>query len=503
MIIPGAFKKVANLYHDNVAVMALELEKVAGFATLSFGPLPKAGGTPTGLKNDTTTYTASVAVDGTPVAVSVAGNAAQTFTALVAELNTDLGANATAALVGGDIVITSATTGETSTVVVTDTDLFSSVKGTNYKLISNRSEKGHTKYLDWDKVAAEEQAELLTIMNGIDTTETNWGYASDKVTVTGAGVNKLSAVGIAAGTYALKVTVNSVAKEVQFAVKAGMNFQQLMDDALLPALQAQWPALTAYLVPGSGTLDIVVATTVPGNVAAAAPTVEEGTAGGGVLAFIAAVDATDWACAEGDPTSGVDGTSTLDVDGTADSGFQAIEFGASISGATDPSLANGTYNFKVTIDGGAVQNLSVEETGTDLDTVTKLVAAMNDEVVGGTVTLDDANDSIVVTSDSTGLTSTVLVADGDTGGLFAALATALSTTVAPGTAVPGTTGGSWQARIDAVKSLNGFPLLGQVGTVPLFERENKPSAKGRAFNEGTYKYYNGSDWLDYDTDVAL
>lgn len=497
--IPGAFTNVANLYHDSVARKALALESVAGFATIPYGPLPSGAATPTGLANDSTAYTASVDIDGTPNPVSIVGSAAQTFTTLITELNADL-SGATAALVGGDIVITSDSTGVASSIVVEDTDLFKSVQGTNFGQLGNRSEKGHVKYLVWDKMDDFDQGEVARIMKAIDPTATEWSFANDVVTVTGTGVNAFTPVGIAKGDYSLKITVNSIAKEVVFTVPTDMNFQQLVDDAFLPALQVAFPELTAYLTVGVDTMDIVVETTVAGNVAAAAPTVEEGTTGG----LIAAIDATTaLGCAVGAPTAGVDGSSTLDVDGTPDAGFQAIEFGAAIDGATDPTLANGTYNFKVTIDGGAVQDLSVEETGTDLDTVTKLVAAMNAEVVGGTVTLDDANDSIVVTSDSTGLTSTVLVADGDTGGLFAALASALSTTVAPGTAVPGTAGDNWGVRLGEFKSFTGFPVLGQVGTVPLFERENKPFAKGWSFNNNAYIYYDGSDWLYYDTDQAV
>lgn len=74
-------------------------------------------------------YTAVVNVDGVAKAVAVQGSAAQTITTLVAEINTDLGVAASAALTNGNIVITSATTGVTSTVTVVDGDLFRSVAG--------------------------------------------------------------------------------------------------------------------------------------------------------------------------------------------------------------------------------------------------------------------------------------------------------------------------------------------------------------------------------------
>ena len=86
-----------------------------------------AGSDATGLANDATVYTASVVVDGVTKPIAVTGSTAQTYTTLLSELNTDLGASATAALVGGNVRITSATTGPTSTIAITDTDLFSTL----------------------------------------------------------------------------------------------------------------------------------------------------------------------------------------------------------------------------------------------------------------------------------------------------------------------------------------------------------------------------------------
>jgi len=63
------------------------------------------GGDATGLLNDATVYDFDVDVNGTPNAISVIGSAAQTFTLLVAEINTDL-TGATAAIVDGHIHIT-------------------------------------------------------------------------------------------------------------------------------------------------------------------------------------------------------------------------------------------------------------------------------------------------------------------------------------------------------------------------------------------------------------
>ena len=83
---------------------------------------------PTGI---TTATTASFNVDGTPRAISVPATAT-TFGDLVDEINIDLGNTgsplaggvASAAIVDGNIVVTSATTGTASAVVITDSTLF-------------------------------------------------------------------------------------------------------------------------------------------------------------------------------------------------------------------------------------------------------------------------------------------------------------------------------------------------------------------------------------------
>ncbi len=91
----------------------------------------KIGTDPTGLANDATVYTASISVDGTPHAISVTGSTAQTFTTLLSEINgvTNLNGVATATLSGGNIKITSTATGATSTIAITDTNLFSTLTG--------------------------------------------------------------------------------------------------------------------------------------------------------------------------------------------------------------------------------------------------------------------------------------------------------------------------------------------------------------------------------------
>lgn len=88
------------------------------------------GGDATGLANNATVYTAIVVVDGSSISVVVIGSTAQTYTTLLNGINTALGASATASLSGGNIKITSATTGSSSSVNALDSGenhLFSSL----------------------------------------------------------------------------------------------------------------------------------------------------------------------------------------------------------------------------------------------------------------------------------------------------------------------------------------------------------------------------------------
>jgi hypothetical protein len=104
------------------------VDPTAGSQTVDFGGTI-VGANATGLANDATVYTATVTIDGgaaQPVAVT--GSAAQTFTTLLAELNTDV-TGAEFAIVGGDLVLTSDTEGTSSTVLITDGTLFTALTG--------------------------------------------------------------------------------------------------------------------------------------------------------------------------------------------------------------------------------------------------------------------------------------------------------------------------------------------------------------------------------------
>lgn len=78
-------------------------------------------------------YSATVIVDDVIKTVNFTGALGDTFQNVITEINTDLGASATAAITGGNIVITSATTGTSSTVSILDNTLFKAVNAKRFK----------------------------------------------------------------------------------------------------------------------------------------------------------------------------------------------------------------------------------------------------------------------------------------------------------------------------------------------------------------------------------
>ena len=124
----------ATLVGGNASGLSAIAAATAGIVTIDLGTA-KVGGAASGLSQLITgknrhTYSAHVIIDGSIVkSVSFQGVAGTTITNVITELNVDLGASATAALTGGDIVITSATTGKNSSVRIIDLGLFRALTG--------------------------------------------------------------------------------------------------------------------------------------------------------------------------------------------------------------------------------------------------------------------------------------------------------------------------------------------------------------------------------------
>lgn len=99
----------------------------SGYQDVNFGGSITHELDPTGLQPQT--YTATVQVNGINKEISINGSLATDFLGLLLEINNDLGSSASAAIVGGNIRITSNSVGSSSTVLITDTNLFTSVTG--------------------------------------------------------------------------------------------------------------------------------------------------------------------------------------------------------------------------------------------------------------------------------------------------------------------------------------------------------------------------------------
>ncbi len=128
------FENIASQYIQqyNIANGYVPGSGTSGYQQVTFNPVI-TGATATGL-DPVTTYTADVQVDGVTYPVAVLGSSAATFTDLIGLLNTTLSGIAVASIASGALRITSDTVGESSTVLIVDTDLFSNLA--NYTAIA-------------------------------------------------------------------------------------------------------------------------------------------------------------------------------------------------------------------------------------------------------------------------------------------------------------------------------------------------------------------------------
>lgn len=109
----------SGIIYTGIATLTSRFDYRAGSQIVDVGGA-KTGASATGLANDATTYGILVSVDGgVNQQVTVTGSAAQTYTNLLTQINADL-TGVTVALVGGNLKFTSATTGASSAVAITN-----------------------------------------------------------------------------------------------------------------------------------------------------------------------------------------------------------------------------------------------------------------------------------------------------------------------------------------------------------------------------------------------
>src|SRR3990167_3262939 len=105
----------AGQVYSGIGTMTSRFDYRAGSQIVDVGGA-KAGATATGLANDATSYTYTIAVDGGAAqTINVTGSTAQTYTNLITQINTDV-TGATVSLVGGNLKFISGTNGASSSI---------------------------------------------------------------------------------------------------------------------------------------------------------------------------------------------------------------------------------------------------------------------------------------------------------------------------------------------------------------------------------------------------
>jgi len=363
-----------DFFDDNTLPAAAS----AGTQTANFGGTV-VGGNVVGLA--AAIYTASIVVDSVTYPISWTVTGGETFTDLVNELDADMGVNGTAAIVAGNILVTSATTGATSLVSISDTDLFSSI-------ISFVS--------------------FLAPIDGIDATP-----GTQTVDYGGTMVESDASGLLNTATYTATIAVDGAAPQaISVAPVLGTEtYTNIIFD-----IQSQLTGATINVVGG----DIIVTSSSSG-VASAISIVDGGTALFAGLGLGSAVFASILAAVPG----------TI-----ATSGLQTANFSGSITGANLLGLSIGASTApktaSVNVDGtNYAVGYPTGTTGTE--TYTTFIATLQADIGIGNATVVDVAGDIVITSVATGSISTVLISDNN-------LFSSLTGFVAFNAAVPGLDG---------------------------------------------------------------
>ena len=527
--IPAPFA-LARVDWDNVQEMALLLEETVASAVIQYGPNASIhGAAATGLANDGTAYTATVVSNDGTSNVSVVGSAAQTFATLITEINADLAtADCTAALVGNTIVITKDTdVGAGTYVNVTDTGanpLFASVKqsgSAGFGLESIKSTKGNDRFLRWDMMDSVLQSHVGSVIDaflagGVANTNTKWQPGTDAVGFSVGSPTAFTTTGLVRSTtYQLNVEVDGDATlgntsdgelfidlDIPQLGSTAISFNHLLQ-AINNALLEQGFGATASFDTGVAMLTLRITSDSVGTTSNV--TITDG-ASNGLLAALAAFT----------PIS------------VETSGYQEVDFTVSKAGGDATGLANDAtvYTASVVVDGGASQPIAV--TGSAAQTYTTLLAELNADTTGAVWSIEGGN--LRCTSSSTGSGSTVAITTGTvftTLTNYSAVLTAVAGTGAAAAAgVDGTTDVSFPKTIDTVAYANWLAVLGasQVGgrtsgqymygptgygplftsgSSMVFEREDKPAAKGEAIGPQFTYFDNTGTERYFDTDVAV
>lgn len=459
--------QVVNFTPTITAGTATNLVPTAGYQAATF-TVAKAGGDATGLTNDATTYTTTITVDGVAKAISVVGSAAQTFTTLLAEINTDLGASATAAIVGGNIRVTSATTGSSSTVLMVTGTLFpaltnftaitGSVAGTGSAalLIASISVDGVVKPISISPAAITTFADVINEINADLGASATAAIVGGDIKITSATTGVSSTVSINPGSlfvalpgysnvlppqngggssrkYSATVVVDGVIKTVNFSGTAGTTFTNVLSE-INADLGA---AATASIV--SGNIRITSATT---GLASSVKVSDSGFLFDSLTGYVGISDVAG--------TAPVQYTATVVVDGV---------------------------DKAISVQGSAAQ------------TFTALVSEINTDL-GVDATADISGGNIRIASASAGVTSTVKIVDGT---LFKALG-------AKGVKAPVDGIVDLLDAAKKTKAPNGNSLLDQFNVIKV---GTKPAVPPYVKHTTKFIYWDGTVWKYLDNDANV
>ncbi|KKM79173.1 hypothetical protein LCGC14_1352580 [marine sediment metagenome] len=324
--------------------------------------------TATGLADDATEFTATIAVDGgTAQAIAVTGSLAQTYLELITEINIDL-VDAVASIVDGNIRVTSDITGDESSILITDTGgdpLF--VALTAFSAVSTAVPGGVT--LSGFQVADVGGA----IVNSNSTNLDDNGVREVTDVTTGADI---------AGS------LNSTFFNLD---TPGLDYYV-------------W-----YNVSGGGVdpnpggrvgIEVAISTGASANAVADATSAELDQETDFIATFSTNVVTV---------TNVAKGAAPNATDGSAPTGFGLA--------VTTPGSDGTVYTATIAIDGGGAQPIAVP--GSNAQNYLELVNEINDDLTGATASITDGN--VRITSDTTGTSSTVSIVDTGGSPLFGSL----------------------------------------------------------------------------------
>ncbi len=451
----------------------------SGYQTISFSG-PVVGTTATGLANDTTTYNTSITIDGSAKAITVTGSTAQTFADLATQLTTSLAGAGTVTVANNTLVITSATTGVTSSVLTTQGTLFipasiplfaqinAAVTGTGSTVpvsISLKINGGATQTVTALQSSLLTYGDLVTAINAVISSTGTAAFTGSDISIVSATTGSTSTVEITAvdlatlSAYAgLQQPVSGESKDYKY------NATIVIDRNTYATVSVMSSDITDFS-------DLV-------------------TKIGQAVVGVATVVMTDNVIKITSATTG----SSSDVR-VYDSGLFRAVFAQTGQTATGTQFASvgGTAvsspSFTVTVDGAPH---AVALSGATVATYADVVTAINTAIgTAGTAAMTGA--TITITSATTGTSSTVKITDTSLNSTYQRLGTNVSFS------------GSVIGADTMVDVLKNIPVGGGslYDTMSIKVIGTKPPKPLTTIKDTREVYYNGTEWVYLFDDTAV